>query len=497
MPLNEQKIFLNFNKGVDTGRDPKTVIPSKFTKLDNLEWDKFDTVRQRPGYTRATITAHTGSATVANVRQLHVLGAELLLEAASGFHAFAQNITVSRDGRDGTSSSDIKQFERGQIDFTQVSSSQRSVIELDAAAASPSGVECWVWAEDPSMGGGTLLWYQVLDGKTRAILQEGQLAGTIGSVSAVTPRVLVRNNAGASRFYIYYSDGSAGLQRKYIDVASGTKVPGALSTAVVLNASISPVFDAWYDSTGDVILLAYTVPGSAELTLSILAGSDGTTVSATSTQALTAVSALRAVSVVATYNGATGYALAVYVDTLDRLIKAFSTKFDGTSDLATTLTSGATTGGGLVDASSSRLAVIASPHGTSNALVFYDTDYTTGGYAPFFPVDIGFVRCNYNGASPALQGTFARGVRLGAKPVGYTVGGAATDTCVTALLPSTRQPTTFMLKFGGTTTETYGCGTIAAATHVPPRVLARVLSSEAGDSLASGPRRLASPLAIV
>ncbi len=498
MPLDPQKIFINFSKGVDTGRDPKTGIPSKFTKLDNLEWDKFDTVRQRPGYTRATITAHTGSATVSNVKQLHVLGAEMLLEAASGFHALAQNVTVSKDKLDG--SGVAQPLERAQVDFTDVASSLNHQFAFDVAVANPSAVECWAWCERDSAAT-TVVRYQIVDGPTRAILQSGTFSGT---TTAQNPRVLVRNVAGVSKFYIYYANWTSpngSIYVRSITVASGTKVPGALSSATTIVTSLSPdsgndrqvPFDAWYDDTGDVVLLAYE-DATPELALVIIAGSDGTTVSASSTTTLAV--RLASLSVTAVYNGATGYALAVYAGS--SVVTAFSTKFDGTADTTTVLTSGA----GVSTAPVRRAAVMASPFTAGKALVFYDTTYTSGGYAPFFPKDIGFVSCNYNGTFPTLQSVFARGVSLASRPTSYA-GGSGTRVCIAAQLESTLQPTVFVLSFGSASMAA-GFGTIAAGTHSPPRVLARILpgTCSVGDTYAtvgftSHTTRLTSMLAIV
>ncbi len=486
MALNKQNFFVNFAKGVDSGRDPKTVIPSKFTKLDNLEWDKFQTVRQRPGYSAATITAHTGSSAVLNIRQLHTLGAELLLEAQSGFHAFAQDHTVNRDTVDGTTT-DLKQLERGQIDYTPVANGQRPVYELDAAAASPSGLECWAWAEDFGTGA-TEIRYQVVDGKTRTVIQEGSVAGAAGSLGAVGPRVLVRNAAGVSKFYIYYRDASDGVQMKSLTVASGAKVPGALTASALAPNLATGTFDAWYDPTTDKIALAYE-DNVLDLYTAILSGSDGATILNTRTKlTITSVVAV-SVTIVNTFSSA--FMLVVYSDGVGTEIRAYSTLLDSTSPVATVLTSGTTTSGALV--TGGRLTVLPNPFVASSAMVFFDTSYTAGGYAPFFPIDIGYVQCGGDGSTPVYQSVFARGVKLAARPVGYA-SGASTDVCVTAVLPSTIQPTMFMLKFGGLATASAGCGTIAAGTHVPPRVLARILPGECA-LIQTG--RLPTPMAVV
>ncbi len=496
MPLDPQKLFINFSKGVDSGKDPKTVIPSKFTKLDNLEWDKTQTVRQRPGYTKATITAHNAVA-VANVHQLHVLGAEILLEAQSGFSAFAQDHVTNRDKLNGHPVA--QPLERAQVDFTDVTASLANQTNFDAAAADPSGLECWAWVEQVPFASSSFnaVRYRIVDGKTRAVLQEGLVAGAGSSVDGANPRVLVRNNAGGSRFYIYFSvythTGPVySINCCHVDVAAGSKIPGALSGQTVIVTGLSGVnttFDAWYDLTGDVVLFAFQ-NATNNLTLSILTGSDGATVAATSDQAVTGD--VGCISVTAVYSGATGYALAVYAEAGGG-VRAFSTKFDGSADLDTALTAGSTSDGLCLK----RLSVIASPYVAGQALVFYDTKHTTASYAPYFQDNIGFVTCLYNGSSPTLESVFARGLTLQARPVTYSGGPGGTGVCITAALVSTLQPTIFLLSFGSESNAVYGFGTIAAGTHTPPRVLARILPG----TCYLGPReiytRLATPLAII
>ena len=145
------------------------------------------------------------------------------------------------------------------------------------------------------------------------------------------------------------------------------------------------------------------------------------------------------------------------------------------------------------------MSVVASPYADNKALVFFDTKYTAGSYAAFFPEDIGYVRCNANGSSPGAQSVFARGVSLAARPVGYADTAGFTNLAVTGVLLSSLQPTVFVFRFGSSLQATNGFGTIAAGTHTSPRVLARL--SPAVCYNINGTRnsgtRLATPLAVV
>ncbi len=204
MALNKQNIHIAFNKGIDTGHDPKSVIPSKFTRLENLEQDGIDSVRQRPGYTKATLTNFSPNPAIANVRRLMALGAEVLLEADSGLHALLANRSVSRDIV--TSGSIRRTFERAQVDYRDAVSTPVSVIHADAAEAttSTSTVECYVWVSTLAAGS-TNLHYRLIDRTTNEVVQEGIVAIGGGGDMPLNPRVVCRESSGVSIFYIYYA----------------------------------------------------------------------------------------------------------------------------------------------------------------------------------------------------------------------------------------------------------------------------------------------------
>lgn len=469
MALRKQNFDIRFNKGVDGGHDSKTVIPSKFLRLDNLEWDRTDTVRQRPGYTKQTITAHTGSPSVSNARRLHALGEELLLESDNGLHAFLQNRTVGRNGETGAvpGSGNQRTFERAQVDYRDVAESQQDMSEVDAAVADPSRLECWVWTEPTRASTDKSVYYRVVDSVTRAVVQEGPVHATSGDI-AQRGRVVVRNNAGVSKFYIYYmltSGGATNLKLRVLTVASGAKVPGALAAAVTaVSAAVhaDAIFDAYYDSVTDTVAISRKHT-DATLRLATNQGSDGTTLVA---ETASAIATLAATSVTILQTGGTYYALAV-AQSGTNFVYAFSRPaLGGGAGLQTTLATPTSPG---------RLAVLNSPFTTTKALVFYDFNpYVSG----TFQKDVGFVTCAADGSGPSTASTFAKSVVLAARPAVYALSaGGTNDVCVPCALLSDLQPTIFMFKFGGSVFE---FGFSNAADYTSPRVLARLFPGECG-----------------
>ena len=472
MALNKQNFDIRFNQGAETGRNPKTVIPSKFLRMDNLEWSsetapRTDSVRQRPGYTKQTITALSPAPAVVNVRRLHALGEEVLLEADTGLHAFLQNATVARNGVTGVSAYE-RTFERAQVDYKDVAESQQDMSEVDAAVADPSRLECWVWVEPKVNSTDKSVYYRVIDSVTRGVVQSGTVYSSTNDI-AQRPRVVVRNSAGASKFYIYYmltTGGVTDLCMKSLSIASGAKVPGALSAATVMTAGgahADAVFDAWYDSTADLVVIGLKAITTG-LILATYQGSNGTTGVASGAAG---VANLAAVSVMMTRSGGgVAHALAV-VQYGTNFVYAYSfVAATGAAALTTTLAT---------PTAPKRLAVIQSPFTATQAFVFYDYDpYATG----TFQVDIGFAFCDYNGANPGGESVFAKSVCLAARPVAYTgtVGGAV-DIAVPAALLSDIQPTIFIFKFGG---SNFQFGFTATNQYTSPRVLARLFPGECG-----------------
>ncbi len=479
-PLVEHKFTVKFDNGVDTNTDPKTVIPSKFTKLDNMEWAKSTSVSQRPGYTAQTIAPIGLAGSLAGCRQLHDLGAELVLEAASGFVAYAQGCIASRDAASGFSIAGFsypKVLERARVDVVDVTASVSNQHSPDATAASPSGVECWVWTEVSNLNSTTNTFYRVIDGATRTILKEGPLHPSTTDLS-YNARVIVRNVAGASRFYIYYSTSLAGplseIRMRTLDIAVGATVTGALSAETVMATGMTRVivpFDAWYEPLSDKIIFSYE-DAAGDLVIKVYSGSNGTTQLVSITEAKTLINDI---SVTATYTGGVATAVVTYIDVVGvtSLVSVYSMLMSGASALNTVVTSGA-------NGNATRVSSVASTYGY--LLVFYNTAVT--GLPDCFNNNIGFVRCDPDGANPAVQSIFARGVSLASRPCEY-VNARADELvyryCVGAVLRSELQPTMFLLSAGSADNLFLGYGTIADTKHSSPRVLARLKPGQCGN----------------
>ena len=470
MALQEQKFTVRFDKGVDGGRDPKLVIPSKFSKLDNLEWDKTSTVVQRPGFTQQTLTAHTGSPGIVNIRRLHALGEEMLLEADTGLHSLLQGKTVSRNTTN-TASLAQRTLERAQVDYVDIAESQQDQSEVDAAVADPSRLECWVWVESYRNSTAKGVYYRVIDSATRTVVQSGTVHSSASDI-AVSPRVVVRDRLGASTFYIYYmltSGGSTRLKMKSLSVAISAKVPGALSAAgdaTGVNVHADGIFDAHYDTRSDLVAIAWKRATNAPQ-LQTNAGSDGVTLQAA---AAVPVAALDAVSITVVNTSTGNFALMV------------GHSGAGLYSYACIMTTGAATGPTALTAvltNPGRLAVIPSPFVNNNAMVFFDFNPYVA--AAVFNRDIGYLQCLGDGTTPGTASIFAKGVVLAARPTSYygTVGGTI-DVCVPTALLSDLQPTLFLLKFGDTSGSGFGNYALNDAAYTSPRVLARLFPGECG-----------------
>jgi hypothetical protein len=492
MPLQKQNIEITFSKGVDTGTDPKLVIPSKFTRLDDLEFDRLSTARQRPGFTTQTLTAHTGSASVANIRALHVLGEQVLLEARSGLHQFLQDHTISLNGATATPTE--KTFERARVDYADLDIPNAT--SFDAAAANPSGYECWAWETPNGSSSNPAVFYKIVDRRTNSTVQSGTVDAPGGAgASATNPRVVVRDDGGASTFSIFYTvviGGVASIRVRTLLALAGA-MPGVLSASTTLtnvynDAGEAQSFDAIYSSAADVFFLAFVNTPGTFAELMVLSDDSVTSIGSV----VGGVALPDNMSVEAVSSGGTHYGLAVY--TSGASLYAISCTSAAASGAGTVLHSG-----GLVSAARGRhVSVIASPFETGKAMVFYDDNPYTTATEPF-GVDICYLKCDATGANPTADSTFARGISLAARPVVYdAVGDGNADVCVFGNLSSDVQNTVFALKFGGAI-NVGGIG--SPPSWASPRVVGRLLSGETftleGGYSNFAETRLPTPLAVI
>ena len=476
MALQKQTLHLDFTKGVDTGRDPKSVIPSKLSRLENMEWGIPGELVQRPGFTAATITEHTGSPAVSNIRRLSTFGEEVLLESDTGLHAFAQNRVISRDPPIAGGAL-LKTFERAEVRYRDVASSQQDQFGFDAAVASPSGLECWVWTEDMVENSTKrAVFYRVVDSASRATVQEGVVSVDSTLVGkAFNPRVVVQNSTAlSSKFFIYYAqlDVATGtvtnVAMRSLTIATGSKVPGALSATILVGNAIQA--DGIFDVVIDGMSIALAVKGaSGGIIIHGLSSADGNTIQYTS--GAEAGTPVNAISLAVIYNGGIGYAVACCHrgSAAPYSIWAFSFPFM----IGGSVTSGVLATGDVLG----RVAAIPSPFDSARVLVFYDVNpYTAPGSA--FSNDVNLAGCDYAGLNPLTASTFARSVVLAARPYAYYSTLGLVDVCVPVALLSSLQPTIFALKFGGVANAS-GFGIILR--YSSPRVLARILPGECGN----------------
>ncbi len=482
MSLRRKNFPITFTRGVDTGTDPKIVIPSKFTRLENMEQDRLNSFRQRPGYTEATITAAGSPAVnVSNIKALHNLGSEMILEDAGGMHLFLRDRVVSLEGPLNSSSGTVRAHERAQVDYVDVGAggpaldylgvNGYSYLAFDAAASSTGvpGLECWVWSIMDKSGFVSLN-YKVIDRYSNSVVQEGPL---VSGTDCYHPRVLAVDDVGAGSvaFQVYYmiSTGGGTTIRMRSIVSNGNVVSAPGTEQTLVTPAAASAFDITHNATLDRYFLAYRNAATTFLNLAVI-GANGYTVAVT--VAGTHAAPIQ-VAIAAVASGATVYGLAVYSIGTD-VLYALSCTSAGAAVLETVLDTPTLIG------AKCRFAVIPSPFTAAKAMVFYDTyPYTAG--ADAFPHDVKYLRCNMDGAAPTAVSTFARGVRLAARPAVYDpANNGVLDVCVPVALGSTLQPTVFAMKFGGSAASDSGFP--ALSSHATPKIMARLFPGGCGDT---------------
>lgn len=479
MSLQKKPVDITFTRGADTGHDGKLVIPSKFTRVENLEVDRVNSLRQRPGFTSRTLTAIAG-ANPSTIRRLSALGDEVLIESNSGAQALLANRTVNRNVMDPTTSVPVDHaFERGGIEYTPVASSAQAQIYCDAAReAVHNRYECYAWCELVPNSLVLAVHYKVIDFITNAVVLEGVVAGAAGAATA-NPRVVVRNQTDAT-FYIYHAVPTAGVDLSVIKIViDGTTQQPTVTTAtavLTVKMAANAVFDAAFDPTSDRIYVVYrsNAGGIRHVTLQ---GSNGTTELNTAAPAVVA-GATTCISVV-TGVFINPYGLAIFTDGVQ--VYASGVQLTGgpfTPTAETQIDAAAPVG------ARGRVAAVINPNNTSQVIGFWDQDSYTAPVSPLSD-DVHYNTIGLLGVGVGALGgnPFARSVQLAGRPVTYTVGGF-NDLAVPVGCVSSLQQTGFLIKFG-TGTATVDAGGV--------RVLARMIPSEFGLPLTN---RLPTPCAV-
>lgn len=414
MALDTQDIDIDFSNGLDTSADPRTVIPSKVTRAENVEFVSGNTWRQRPGTTQLTLTAVGSSPSVSGIKKLHTLESEALIEASSGLHGYNSFGTVARD--------DYRVWERMRMQVREPIASALTAGEIDVAYR--NGIECWVWTEYDNTVGYNSIFYRTYDATNGSVLTQGMVhVGIAGGVS--NPRVVAVANA----FYIYYIYTDEIVMRS-IDITSGigALTPAAESAPNTLVGDAQPgpfTFDVWAGDPDDVSLspyigLAYKMDTPNLQVLSI-DSTDGLTIGPHlefTTGTFDDVSVC-----VVPYTGLDPYIVAVCARESTGVLTACSMRAsdDTINDQATLYTTGVTTG------TLNAVEIIHSPFTNNNTLVLFDTLY--GAVPQIFALEMNSVTPSTH-ANPTL---FARDVYLAGRPVAR----GSTDVLVQAFLDQT------------------------------------------------------------
>lgn len=472
MALDTQDIDIDFSNGLDTSGDPRTTVPSKVTRAENVEFVSGNTWRQRPGTTQLTLTAVGTSPSVSGIKKLHAFEDEALIEASSGLHAYNSYGTVARD--------DSRVWERMRMSVREPIASALSATEIDVAYR--SGIECWVWTEFDNVAGYNSIFYRTYDATTGSVLTQGMVHVGSGGAAVSHPRVV----AVASAFYIYYVLTDEIVMRS-IDITSGVGAltPAAESTPNVLVGDAQPgpfCFDVWAGDPDDGTLspyvgLAYKVNTPNLKILSIDSG-DGYTLGATlefTTGTFDDVSVC-----VVPYTGLDPYIVAVAARSGTGAVTACSMRAsdDTFNDQATLYTTGGTTG------TLNAVEIIHSPFTNNNTLVLFDTIY--GAVPQVFVLEMNSVTPGTHDA-PTL---FARDVYLAGRPIAR----GSTDVLVQTFINQVGDGDSlyhYVLKLP----SDYAVSVPTPDYYTPPVVLSR-LEAYTGASQGSQDLRRPTPFAI-
>lgn len=459
MALNKVAVPLNFSTSVDKSEDSKLEQPAKFSQLQNLEFDRINTVRQRGGLTDTDISHSPQSPDT--IRRLHAFNDDVLIEASDNFYNLLP--VGSTPLAPQTAYGNTRTFERTTSDLRDITSGSIEVSGAVGLAYSvPNKIECWAWAQIPAFSdnsSGTLM-YKLVDTVNGVTVAQGVLEPTANA--AGLPVVVARTVVNTTAFYIYYlreNGANFDLCMKSVSVTAG--VAGSPSARNVIQASYTTVadgslFDVQYDETLDAIGLTYV--SATTWTLKRINGSDGKTVVLTGTTALGGPT--RPV-VTFSRDNSTTYIYAIALIGTD--LKAFTMN----------ATSGATTTGTVVSGLTDieyMYAPISAPWANNSVVVFYQRGDKTDSY---LVRSIWYTTTPANGNSGATLTPFATNVTLNGRPFVYHNGGTTNAASPAigfyATLLTELQSTGFVMRFG----SDHYFGT-PSTTYYPPAILAKV-----------------------
>lgn len=476
MSLKKVPVEITFTKGADTGHDSKLVIPNKFTRVENLEVDRINSLRSRPGFTSHTLTAPEGDAVV-GPKRLFALGAELMIESTTGLHALQPNRTINRNPMDVSSAGSVplsRVYERGGSTLEAIHEGAPGTIvhsgePFNASCARESvrgRYECYAWVE---LNSGSLFevhvkLYDFVAGSTIH-----QIKLTLPGQNAANPRVVVRNSTNAT-FFVYYGNANAAsplnLYKISIDGTTGAPTyTNVGATGMANNVATNCIYDVAYSPTADLVYICHQLSAGVGIRHVTLQGADGSTQVDTATTPAVA-GALGSLSVVTAPDFLTNnYGIAVFADAANVYVSSAQITGYGGPMPVTVETQ--------IDAASpvgtrGQVQAVINPNLTSQVIAFYDVDNYTAPVSPMSD-DIYCNTCSLYGGSIGAGGTyaFAKSVHLAGRPAKYTSNGVH-NLAVPAAITSDLQPTVFLLRYNDV------AGTSVAIDEGTVRVLARL-----------------------
>ena len=446
MPLVKQNLQLTFSKGLDHAVDAKCVISSRFKTLDNLEWRDRDTVRQRPGYTAATLTAQTVyDRALTAPRRLGAFRDTLVVEGTSGFHRLNSGVGSSSvppsNGYVASAVAVAPVFERASLRVTEVGGSQMDQETQDVAVH--GDLELFLWTETDPATGGNGYQYLIRNRVTGAIITQP----LYNSTTCRFPRVVSRT---AGFVIVLMIPGAPGtISGVTINVTAGVpSTPGNFGAGTIINSvHADGLFDVWAHPTQDIIGIAYKNSTAAKISLVSFVASTGAVAFGP-----TEVGASATVSSISVGMGPVGirtFMLAAWAEAGNDVLVSSMRLDNGTVSARVVAAAGGTYLGTIPD----RIRVVACPLTVSNAQIFFDYTHasgTTGQNGAVIAAAMSWDAAAFLNTSLPVYGCVLAG-----RPANYTIGGIS-SLVVPLSLSSALQPKLILRKFGVTVSHNYG-----------------------------------------
>lgn len=228
MPLQKQTLPINFNGGLDTKTDPKTVIPGKLLELKNGVFKKANRISKRNGYD-ALSTNIEGGGHVTDGAALGVFNNELSLYTGNTLYTRLQ--------------ANDKWIDKGDVNSVILKSSiaaNANGLEnlLNPVVGTNGGITAYAYRQDSAV------YYSIIDQFTGATI----VTQTLARATALSPQIAAFQNS----ILIFYVD-STNLYYRKIDLANPSVSGPEITFASDLNGN------AIYDVVviGDKVFVTY------------------------------------------------------------------------------------------------------------------------------------------------------------------------------------------------------------------------------------------------